>query len=338
MTNSSTSTSVARSEKIAILSFMLAVLIVMGHSLLPASHGMPHYFATVNSLLGTGRSAVPVFFFITSYLFFRNFSIDKLGRKLHSRLRSLVVPYLLWNILSAILWFAFIAVFGREYMSDNIRFDSLWQIAGDILASKYSILWFVGVIIVYAVLSPLIYYMVRGRCVGIVMIIVSAIVAVVFRHPFSSPLLWLPVYLGGAWTGLHYPDFMYRRMPVALTIAGIVFFPVFTFLDISQTNNLWMNLVHWTAPLFFIGIYDVLDSIFNFAVHRAYKYSFFIYSLHYIPIHFLQHYIVLNDSSAWACWMAVTVVPTSILLLIIVIACLTERFFPRVYSCFSGGR
>ena len=51
------------------------------------------------------RSAVPVFFIISGYLFFQNiteFKKDIYSSKVKSRIRTLLIPYLLWNLIALI--------------------------------------------------------------------------------------------------------------------------------------------------------------------------------------------------------------------------------------------
>ena len=57
--------------------------------------------AGIERILGErlGQIAVPGFFMVSSYLFFRGFCWEKLIPKWRSRIRSLVLPYLLWNFL-----------------------------------------------------------------------------------------------------------------------------------------------------------------------------------------------------------------------------------------------
>lgn len=81
------------SNKITVLSFILSISIVYIHSV----------WNVKNSLLTIVRLCffnlqnicVPMFFFISGYLFYRNFSMDKLNYKYKKRLKTLVVPYLI---------------------------------------------------------------------------------------------------------------------------------------------------------------------------------------------------------------------------------------------------
>lgn len=49
------------------------------------------------------ETCVPFFFMISGYLFFRTYQSCKWREKLQSRVKSLLVPYLLWNIFYAVV-------------------------------------------------------------------------------------------------------------------------------------------------------------------------------------------------------------------------------------------
>ena len=48
---------------------------------------------------GLGQISVPGFFMVSSYLFYRRFNWSRLLPKWKSRIRSILVPYLIWNFL-----------------------------------------------------------------------------------------------------------------------------------------------------------------------------------------------------------------------------------------------
>ena len=68
-----------------------------------------------------GQIAVPGFFFISGYLFVRSFEGRRIGLtqikdKWMNRLRSLVLPYVIWNLI----YYAIYLAFGRAELSDFI--------------------------------------------------------------------------------------------------------------------------------------------------------------------------------------------------------------------------
>lgn len=92
-------------NKIHWLSFLFSILVIWVHSFngelfLGAGESAARVMELEGRLgNGLGQIAVPGFFIVSAYLFYRNFSMDKLYNKWKSRLKTVAVPYLLWNFL-----------------------------------------------------------------------------------------------------------------------------------------------------------------------------------------------------------------------------------------------
>ncbi|MDR1764967.1 MAG: acyltransferase [Lachnospiraceae bacterium] len=91
--------------KVLWVSFLFTVLVIWthaGNAALFLGESSPVTWAhRIERLLGqhVAQMAVPGFFMVSAYLFYRNFTWDKLASKWKSRIRSLLAPYLLWNAL-----------------------------------------------------------------------------------------------------------------------------------------------------------------------------------------------------------------------------------------------
>ena len=128
--------SVSTSEVISQLRLPLIVLVTFAHSYGGVAPGY--------SLIGSGwdsyevlklvvsqtlvKVVVPVFFMISGYLFFRNYTPADFLKKLRTRLRSLLVPYLLWNAIFAAAWYLAIKFIPNQYISDQYPFDSILDV------------------------------------------------------------------------------------------------------------------------------------------------------------------------------------------------------------------
>lgn len=327
------------SEKITILSFFMALGIVWTHSRMPSWDSVPAYFTTTLMPLNVvGETVVPAFFFITGFLFYKSFEMKDYKRKLTSRLKSLMVPYLLWNTLSAIGWFLAVNTCDGRFVSDGFSFDSIVEVLGNIVACKYSVLWYVGVIFVYCIASPLFFYLARKRNIGIAAIILFCIIGVSFHHPFCSPLVWMSVYMAGAWTGTHHKDFFFKPQPMWLTLGALVLFPIFFWMDYQDETMLNVNLRQWVAPFFFFGLYDIADRLLHFKSHSIYKYSFFLYASHYIPVHVLQRVVITEWQTTTGCWVAYLCVPVVVATACVALAWLLDKKLHPVYAVLSGDR
>ena len=92
-------------EHIWWMSFILSLLVVWVHSenaeLFLGEMGRESLVYRLESFFAQtlGQMAVPGFFMISAYLFYRNFQFSKTVSKWKSRCKSLLLPYVLWNTL-----------------------------------------------------------------------------------------------------------------------------------------------------------------------------------------------------------------------------------------------
>ena len=123
--------------------------------------------------VGLGQIAVPGFFLLSSYLFFRNFSRDKLLRKWKSRVFSVLIPYVVWNFIyylgymAASRFLAIRSVVGRDIIPFSVQ--EIWR-----AVSQYAyapIFWYLYQLIFLIIVSPLIYALVKNRAIGLFWIV-----------------------------------------------------------------------------------------------------------------------------------------------------------------------
>ena len=113
--------------------------------------------------VGLGQIAVPGFFLLSSYLFFRNFSWDKLVGKWKSRVFSVLIPYVVWNLIyylgymAASRFLAIRSVVGRDIIPFSVQ--EIWR-----AVSQYAyapIFWYLYQLIFLIIVSPMIYLCLR---------------------------------------------------------------------------------------------------------------------------------------------------------------------------------
>ena len=104
---------------------------------------------------GIFTAAVPVFFIISGYLFFRNATtIQVVFQKQKRRIFSLVIPFFAWSLL----YFLFFAIGGRFVALNQPVDTSFWGIVLGILFYRYVFpMWYLFALIVFSVLTPAIY-------------------------------------------------------------------------------------------------------------------------------------------------------------------------------------
>ena len=103
---------IVQSKTIDWLRFAMAVAVVVIHTGDGGSFSPFPVYSTLSILTANGicRIAVPCFFIISGYLFFRHLETWDLNiwkSKMKRRFHSLLIPYLLWNIIAAIAIIAY---------------------------------------------------------------------------------------------------------------------------------------------------------------------------------------------------------------------------------------
>lgn len=157
--------------------FPLMVGIVMIHCHIEAD-SLPGGSYVVDLLNGGFcRACVPLFFIISGYLFFCKGTFDRTTyiSQLRKRVRSVLLPYLLWNIL-ALIWYVILSrgAIVSKIPTDNI-FKFLQYVFWDQLGAPCSFyyeppttpvdypLWYLRDLIVMSSISPLFYVLLKGR-------------------------------------------------------------------------------------------------------------------------------------------------------------------------------
>jgi hypothetical protein len=162
------------------------------------------------------ENGVASFFFISSYLFFVNghWGPATYKEKLQRRVTSLLIPYLLWNLITVAFFAAhylpvFKDLFPRMYA---LGFQMTWAdfFKGFLItpAPHNSNLWFIRELMTCVILAPVFYYLLKKlpRLTLIVLCIVSVYAAYVDILYFQL-LTWAMAYFAlGSLMGIHQVD------------------------------------------------------------------------------------------------------------------------------------
>ena len=163
-------------NKIYWFTFLFSVLVIWVHSynavLFLGNTGAAASLVRLERFFGDkiAQIAVPGFFMISSYLFFRGYKPEILMRKWSSRIRSVLVPYIVWNSL---YYFGYVIGSRLPYISDVIGKGKipfgLLETVDAILNYTYNyVFWYLYQLILLILLAPLIYLAVKRVWPGIV--------------------------------------------------------------------------------------------------------------------------------------------------------------------------
>ena len=120
---------------------------------------------------GIARIAVPLFFLMSGYFFFLGFSwsVENYKKKIKSRIKTLLIPFLFWNIFTLLLYaLAQYLPVTQAYFSgknDPVSTFELYDYVNAIIGINKSPIsyqfWFIRDLIVMGLLSPAIYMAIK---------------------------------------------------------------------------------------------------------------------------------------------------------------------------------
>ena len=116
-----------------------------------------------------GPVAVPGFFMISAYQFYRNCSFQDVVPKMERRIRTVLIPYLLWNFF----YYAGYALAGKIHflagLSDKTAVEfSIPVMAEAVLHFTYNpVFWYMYQLIFLIALSPVLYPLLKNRVAGL---------------------------------------------------------------------------------------------------------------------------------------------------------------------------
>ena len=276
------------SETISLLRFPLTMFVVFihynmgvrGFSLHGETYGLdaPEWFRWVTALFSDvlPRTAVPLFYIISGYLFFRGglFDTDVYRHKLRTRASTLLVPYLLWNVVAVLVQLShrlpFLStVFPSAHLMEvqltplrlfRTFFDNYWNKGilvtpeNDGMVSELPYpadvpLWYVRDLMVLVLLAPAIWWIVKraGR--------------------------WLVVVLGTIWylRPLLFP--MWEEGWGTMLLEAAFFFSCGAFYGIRGLNPLNESCRLWIVALIYLAL-AIADALtkgweYNIFLHKA---------------------------------------------------------------------
>ena len=310
----------------------------------------------LNQLLSEefARIAVPLFFFMSGFLFFRQseFSLSVYKAKLKKRIHTLLIPYVFWNIV--VLFLIFLTQTFLSSMTSGMSkliteytlsdwFRVFWN-HKDNMPVCYQF-WFIRDLMVVILCSPLVYGIVSyGKVASIVFLgilwcfdiwfdVIGLNIAAFFFFSF------------GAWFAVSKNNFIVKFKPFRMSFSFLYLLIVVA--DIFCKNN----ELHHLSFLHNLGIIFGLIAVISWTAYGIERQklkcstwlagsSFFIYAYHGMPIAFLNKYWVkqIQPASELTMILGYLILPFVVVGFGLVLYYFMQKFFPRFTSFITGGR
>lgn len=324
------------SNKIRNLQLILAIVVIVSHTsnytIYTSLGRTPLYF--IELLFEKGKFANMCFFSLSAFLFYQNFDFAILKEKLKKRVSSLLIPYLIWNLIGyafyVVLHFCFSKYINRQ--PPELGVLSIFKQA---LVGEYNITWFLRYLMVYNILSPLFYYVAKrsyvlGLCeLGILLAVGSA--------SQNAILLYGTDYVLGMLLALFCKDDVTRRYNKKEIIWATEFF-IFTLILLTFFHGSelkWFAVI--TGWVCVVSCWISLDFLNKYCFSIA-KYSFLFYVAHTFILESIEKVMLITfGDTLWGGVIDYFLSPVLTIIVLICMGSLLSRY-KKVWSILVGKR
>jgi len=345
-----------QSKAIDALRFPMAVAVVMLHhgvTLMEGATG-PLRVSLIIFQEGLCRLAVPCFFFISGYLFFnklQDWSWGEWTRKIKNRGSTLLVPYLLWNLIAFFAYWGFARLQGNgislhQHFLNNGGLRLFWGVNGDLPLGVRSApcdqpLWFIRDLMLFTLFTPLIHLFLRwikgfgALAIAVFFLIVPGIIPEGFVFYITGSAFQLQ--------RKNVAETLWPRRTAFYLLSAAFLVALFILFD----NEYWRRLVK--NAFLFCGIaaaFCATSQLLQRDRIRIHPFlarsSFFIFATHEILILHdfarpLVNAVLPNSGAFWPC-LEFFLTPAMAVGICLGLLFLMERLIPRTTALLTGSR
>ena len=291
-----------------------------------------------------GQIAVPGFFVISGYQFYRDFDWGKLKSKWQRRVKSLLVPYIVWNFLYYLSYViaSRIPAVGDVVGKGVVEF-SLAAMVDAVVAHTYNnVFWYLYQLLWLVVLAPVLYPLLKRRWSGLLLLALFWILVRVNPNSFPVNPDALIYYGSGAMIALHCREAAEgaengKRLAVgllSLAAAAVIYYiglwrahtPSFVLCRLCAVVGLWLVLPGKHLP----------------AAKDFMKHNFFLYAVHFAFVRLINKGAAMLMAQAVPEWYGpfglFLVMPLLVLLISTMIGKVLRRYVPGLWNLLTGGR
>lgn len=336
-------------NKVCWFTFAYSILVVWTHSynaeLFLGKTQEAEWVAAFEYVLGgmIAQFAVPGFFMISAYLFYRNFSMEKLGAKWMSRIQSVLFPFLVWNFIYYIGYvIASRLPFLNEVVGKGKVPFGLIPAADAILHYTYNyVFWYLYQLILLILLAPVLYGILKRKAWGVVCLFVVGTLAgcgVVIPQLNLDALFY---YCGGAWAAMHHREWIEGAWNRKKGAAGAAILAMVVIAGAADAFCESRHLIRVVLSRFLVpfALWLAIPEWAFGEVRGWMQHSFFLYATHFAVVR------LVNKIAAQVPWRP-PVLPVVLYLAMPFLAAAfsffagkkLRRYLPLFWTLLNGGR
>lgn len=330
------------SNKLKICSFSLILFVVLIHcNIQITDYGSPKampFFCAMQQILSYGfaQIAVPFFFLISGFLFFRtsrSYNISFFTYKLRRRIRTLVIPYFLWV---SIPYFVFISFFSDIETSHKISPSFFHNLLTPIINYQ---LWFVRDLICLVLASPILFLFIKYlRSFFILLLIVFMLWRGNIFFIINDSIAFFSL---GSFLAVISPNIIEKQISLRFIFLSTLVWCFACvsklFVDLPLQLSLLSNIIGIIA---WWGLLDLFNktSFYHWAIKLS-TFTFFIYACHEPLLTIIKKvFLRYLAHTEWAYILIYIAAFFTSIILCVLLAYLLKRFMPVPYSILTGNR
>lgn len=340
-------------KKKTILSFAAVTLIVVIHNSATNQYSIPPDTITdTTNILHTffayilGSVAVPFFFFISGVAFFRNYKPNLYFTKLKSRMRTILIPYLIWNTVGLLFALLYTYTPLANYISGRELFDpSIKSVLEGIFLYKYNFqFWFLYDLIIYILLTPLIDLLTTHKTIGLATCIFTLFLPLITPSFLGINTNFTVFYIVGCFIGKHYLSLATKPSTKPLRITSLITticLLIIKTLSVYNIISLPSTISQIILLLLLFSTYFASDLVLT-KIKTAPNYikeSFPLYTLHtYFVAIIIKLIYLINPTSS--IMLLLNEISSTVITIIIVVSIskLLHQKLPKLHNLLFGGR
>lgn len=339
-------------NKIQVYSFFSSLLVIFIHAFNLNTYGIDKsnpivYWIEMIISQDIGLLAVPMFFVISGFLFFRTVSdYGSITVKQKKRIKTLLIPYLLWTTIYMLFFFVLTnTIFLGKIINEEKVVLNIENIVRGVLFHKYANhLWFLYQLLLITAITPIIFlclsrrYIIYPLFIGLFVIsVLNGDWGVEAGEIYFLQAESLLFYCVGAYMSMHRKKEFEGNGSIGFGVIMLVLSQIMWAVYLLNGAIYWAKLL---CKIFgTIGIWYAVNPKTIFHAKEFMNYSFFTYTIHIIILEFIEKIIfILFPHSAVAAITDYIAAPFLTMIIIYGLAVILTKYLKKVWWLLNGGR
>lgn len=273
-------------NKVNWISIICAILVVFLHSY-SFGEGTQDLFAYHLEFFisrNIAQASVPTFFALSAFLFYRNFSYSKLGAKYFSRLKTLVLPYLIWNAISMVIFYFLSKL---PFINTEAFEFTLHNLLDGLVYYEYNLVfWFVFQLIILTYCFPLFYPLLKKKFVAL-----AVFAFLLYYYGSGNPHFWrveikaVIFYLFGAYFAVHHQESVVNNRKISVAaVAAFILSQILIYSKYAEEPIVYITV----RLLMIVWVFCFSNLLKDVKLPALLNCSFPIYAMHNIILEFFN--------------------------------------------------